>query len=74
MEANSIVLSCNTGIISEIVDYGIASSKEDPSYCLRNTTGQCNNSLSSGIKTQLQACIGNATCKITNLKSQVISN
>lgn len=29
MEANSIVLSCNTGIIAEIIDYSITSSHED---------------------------------------------
>ena len=45
MQANSVVLSCGVGLISEIVDFGLQSSIEDPELCTYNKTGTCAQSL-----------------------------
>jgi hypothetical protein len=46
MDANSLFLSCSTGHIAEIVDFGIHAKFEDTDLCVRNATGVCANSLS----------------------------
>jgi hypothetical protein len=46
MDAASLYLSCGTGYIAEIVDFGIQAKFEDTDLCIRNATGVCANSMS----------------------------
>lgn len=45
METDKIVLSCDSGNVTEIVDFGINARFEDRDQCLMNKTGACANSL-----------------------------
>ena len=67
-------LSCNTGIIAHIVDYGIAARNESHDYCLNNKSGVCYSSLNSTLNTTLNKCLYNKTCMVTGLKNYVNSN
>ena len=41
MAGNKVVLSCKTGVVNRIVDFGINTKFEDKDLCLRNNTGVC---------------------------------
>lgn len=41
METNNIILSCKTGFISKINDFGINAKGEDRKLCKRNQLGAC---------------------------------
>jgi hypothetical protein len=76
MATDKIFLSCRTGNITQIVDFGIQARFEDHDVCLRNSTGACSNSfdktrLNNDIHSQ---CVGKRTCKFNNLKSYVTAN
>ena len=60
MLTDRIALSCKTGVINKIVDFGINAKFEDRDLCIRNTTGACANSIDT---TKIQhdiheSCIG----------------
>ena len=44
MASEKIVMSCKTGNITQIVDFGYIAKFEDRDLCVRNTTGVCANS------------------------------
>lgn len=63
MNSNQIVFSCVTGQISQIVDFGYISPKEDDNVCLRDPKGECANSFSAKLAPDLKAaCIGKDAC------------
>ena len=45
MATDKIVLTCNTGVISNVTEFGINARFEDRDLCIRNHTGACANSL-----------------------------
>ena len=74
MKVDQIILSCDTGVIGKIVDYGIQSKIEDNTYCRYNSTGQCAKALSSSLNTTLQNCVFNSTCHISGLQKYVTAS
>ena len=74
MATNQMFMSCSTGHLSKVVDFGVSASFENINYCQHNTTGVCATSLSASLNTVFQNCIGNKSCLIPNLKQYVVSN
>ena len=74
MAANQILLSCQTGSISNIQSYGINSKKENMDNCVTNTTGQCAGAFDTTMNTLMNSCIGKESCWLTGLKSKIIKN
>lgn len=61
--SDQMVLSCKTGNINALVDFGITPKFENRDQCLRNTTSVCASSINyDGFKKLLQPCIGQAQC------------
>jgi hypothetical protein len=60
MLADKILLSCKTGLVSEIVDFGYISKSENKDMCTKNSTGVCANAYNSTkVQTNLKtACVG----------------
>ena len=74
MDAAKLRLSCSKGFISDIVDFGIQASFENPELCVRNATGVCANALNPSFNQTLRSCIGNTTCDIKSPRSFVNGN
>jgi len=75
MQSDHISPSCNTGVISEFIHFGIQDKKEDPTLCVANKTGVCAGSLSTtSLQKEFDKCINKTSCKIKNLKSYVVNN
>lgn len=47
MGADKFILSCKTGVIKEIVDFGFTTKFENKDQCLTNATGTCTGSYNS---------------------------
>jgi hypothetical protein len=59
---DKIVVSCQTGVISQFLDFGFAAKFEDRDQCIRNATGACATSFN---RTKLgndleSSCVGKA--------------
>jgi hypothetical protein len=74
MEANQVLMSCETGQISRIVSFGINAKGEDAELCLQNTKGACYDVFNSTLQENLNSCIGSDSCKTNNLKKYVVKN
>jgi hypothetical protein len=71
MATNNIIMSCKTGYIAKVTDFGINAKGEDKTLCRRNQVGACANALSDNAKTQIETCKGKESCKVANIKDLV---
>lgn len=76
IQAGETVLNCPTGVISEIVAYGVSLESENINNCNYNSTGTCNSvtSTSSAAQNKFNNCIGNETCFINNVQDIITGN
>lgn len=74
MATDTIILSCKTGLIRQIVDFNIASPDESKDLCVRNTTSVCANTYQpTTVRADMEKCIGKQQCKVTGIKKYVTS-
>eukprot|EP00347_Sterkiella_histriomuscorum_P023421 403334704 len=76
MATDRIVLSCKTGFIGKIVDFGLNARFENRDMCIRNQNGVCHGSFNEKIVRQdlESTCLNQESCKINSLRSYVKFN
>lgn len=76
MASDRIVLSCKTGVIGKIVDFGLNAKFEDRDMCIRNPNGVCKGAFNDNIvRRDLETtCLNQTSCKIQSLRSYVKYN
>jgi len=76
MASDRIVLSCKTGVIGKIIDFGLNAKFENRDLCVRNPNGVCKNTFNDKIvrKDLEDSCLNKDSCKITSIRSYVKFN
>lgn len=62
MTTNTIILSCNTGHIGKITDFGVNAKGERRTLCRRNQLGKCATAFTESAKSEIEKCKGKDTC------------
>jgi len=65
METNNIILSCRTGTIGKITDFGVNAKGESRTLCRRNQIGKCANAFTDNAKAEIEKCKGNDICRLS---------
>jgi hypothetical protein len=76
MAADKFYISCPTGLIGHIVDFGITASYENKDLCVNNSTGACVSSFNSTkMRSDIETtCLSKKNCTFSGIKNYVTSN
>jgi len=62
MSTDTIILSCKTGQIGKITDFGVNAKGENRTLCRRNQLGKCATAFTEASKAEIEKCKGKDSC------------